>query len=601
MKKDDDFDFEELENEYDDSYSNEELDTKTLKSKKPSTRKKKPVFAYFVAGVLSTVVIVGIALGGFFYYNSLPQNIVKDYKEYFNDYRQYVSVEDSYVKIDDDVFIKDDYVYIPVSFIKEYIDKYIFYEKDSNLVTITNNSSVIRMTTDDNTYYVNDEQLTLNIPIVKHNNTAYLPIEFVEKTYNVTLGYDESTAVLSLNFNDLPSSTSTTNKKTKVRFNYAKDSYLTGYINADEPFEIYDEFDEYTKVRTSDGLLGYIPTKIIGEKVLVDPIAHGNYVPKNLSSDKITLLWDQIYDYSANKLPNKQSLPVGVDVVSPTWFKFDDLALDGTIISLADNSYVNAIHNQGGQVWPILTDNFSSKVSGTILRNPEYRANVIRQILALSVLYDLDGINIDFEAVQPKDSEYFIQFLRELYPQMQKNNLVLSVDTFVPSDWSMYYNRKAIAETVDYIAVMTYDEHTSGSPTTGPVASLDFVDNGIKNTLDEVPKEQILMGMPFYTRVWKVKPDGSYTISNRSMNSAIDLFNRNNATFTEDPSTGYTYATFNYVENGIDYKFEAWLENGESIKKKLEIFEKYDIAGVALWSRDLEQADTFDIINKVVH
>ncbi len=597
------FDIEEFEKEDTKNsplHDEDKIDTRNLKEGNINN-KRKSIVTYFIAGVLSTVLIGGIAIASYLYYYSLPQNVVKNYKEYFNDYRQYVTVEDSYIKMEEDILLQDGYVYIPYNFIKSYIDEYIFYEPNANLVTITSESNVIKMNTDELTYFVNEDPLTLTAPIIQHSDTAYLPKEFVENTYNVTLKYDNDTDILNLNYNDLPSNISTAEKKIKVRFNYVNDSYLTTRIQEGETFEIYNEYEEYTKVRTSNGLLGYVKTSDINSTEIVEATVLDSYSPKNIIDGKITLLWDQIYSYSANKLPNKQNLPIGVDVVSPTWFKFDETALDGTILSLADNSYVDAIHNQGGEVWPILTDNFSSKVSSTILRNPEYRRNVIRQILALSVLYDFDGINIDFEAVQPSDSEYFIQFLRELYPEMKKNDLVLSVDTFVPSDWSMYYNRRAIAETVDYVVVMTYDEHTSVSQTTGPVASLGFVDNGIKNTLKEVPKNQVLMGIPFYTRVWKVREDGSFTISNRSMDAAIDLFKRNNATFTEDVESGYTYATFDYVENGQNVKYEAWLENGESIKKKLNIYEKYDVGGVALWSRDLEQNDTFEIINKVVN
>ncbi len=605
MKKKKDFDFYEPDNDFDSDnnrlYDDEKSDSRVLKSKKPITNNKMSVLSYFIAGVLSTIVICGVSIGGYLYYNTLPQNTVKDYKDYFSDYRQFASVEDTYVKLNNNVLVQNESVYIPYSFVKKYIDEYIFYEPDANIVSITNDTNVIRMSTEEDTYYVNDEQLKLTLPILKHDNTAYLPLDLVNNTYNVEVKYDFDSGLLQLNYNELPSTVSSVKGKTKVRFNYTEESFLTTYVEDDESFEVYDEYDEYTKIRTSDGYLGYIPTSKVTEKVLVEPTVKDVYTPKNLRDEKITLLWDQIYNYDANKLPNKQLLPEGVDVVSPTWFKFDENSLDGTIISLADTSYVDAIHSQGGEVWPILTDNFSSKVSSAILRSPENRKNVIRQILALSILFELDGINIDFEAVQPSDSEYFVQFLRELYPHMKKNGLVLSVDTFVPSDWSMYYNRKAIGETVDYVAVMTYDEHTSGSPTTGPVASLDFVDKGIQDTLKEVSKNQVLMGIPFYTRVWKVKEDGSYTISNRSMNSAIDLFTRNNATFTEDIEAGYTYATFDFVENGETIKYEAWLENSDSIRKKLEIYDKYDIGGVALWSRDLEQKDTFRIINEVVN
>ncbi|MFV0520145.1 MAG: glycosyl hydrolase family 18 protein [Lachnospirales bacterium] len=572
-----------------------------LKSKKAKKNKKVSPYPYIIFSVISLLFVVVISVVAFTLWKELPQNIVVDVNTYFQDTRQFVSVEDEYIKLDENLVIDQGEVYVPIEFVKTYIDEYIFYEANSSSVTITNDVNVIKMSTEDLTYYVNDDILELEIPIISQNDTAYLPINLIENLYDVTLKFNENTNVLSLNYTTSPSSVANVLEDVKVRYNYTTSSNLTTKLTKGEEVEVYGEYDNYTKIRTSDGLLGYIPTDKLGEKTLIESTTKSVHIPKNLRDEKITLLWDQIYQYESNKLANKQTLPVGVDIVSPTWFKFDDTKLDGTLVSLADTSYVDAIHNQGGEVWPILTDNFNSTISSTILRSPEYRENTIKQILAFCTLYKLDGINIDFEAVQATDSEYFIQFLRELYPYMKKSNLILSVDTFVPSAWSMYYNRKAIAESCDYIAVMTYDEHTGVSETTGPVASLNFVNEGILNTLEEVPKNQILMGIPFYTRIWKTYPNGTFTILNYSMDSAIDLFERNDATIVDDSVTGYKYATFDYVEDGQNIKYEAWLEDSDSIKKKLEIYEKHDIAGVALWSRDLEQDDTFEIIHDVVN
>ncbi|MFV0441298.1 MAG: glycosyl hydrolase family 18 protein [Lachnospirales bacterium] len=580
---------------------NELDDFKSLKSKKNKKNNKQPVFPVVLATFIGTIIFVAIALIGYKYWNSMPQNQTVEYHEYFADDRQFVSVEDTYHKLETPVITQEGSVYVPFEFVKTYVDSYIFYDKDTSTITVTNTTNVIKMKTDDLTYYVNDDTLSLNLPIIESNDTAYLPIDIIENLYDVSIIYNEDNQMLSLNYDDLPSTKAALSSNTKLRYDSEKNSNIVDRLAKDETVEVYGEYDSFTKVKTSSGLLGYIPTKDLGTREDIESVQKDIYSPKNLLDNDFTLLWDQIYNYAANNLPSKQSLPTGVDVLSPTWFSFDENKLDGTIVSLADNGYVDAIHEQGGQVWPILTDNFNSNVSSSILRSAENRQNVIKQILALCTLYELDGINIDFEAVLPEDSEYFIQFLRELYPYMNKSGLILSVDTFVPSEWSMYYNRTAIGETVDYVVVMAYDEHTSASSTTGPVASLDFVDSAMANTLEEVPKNQVVMGMPFYTRIWKVHENGSFTISNYGMDSAIEFFERNNATFVDDPETGYTYAFFEEVENGVNYKFEAWLESSETIEKKLEIYEKYDVAGVALWSRGFEQDNTFETIHNVVN
>ena len=127
---------------------------------------------------------------------------------------------------------------------------------------------------------------------------------------------------------------------------------------------------------------------------------------------------------------------------------------------------------------------------------------MIKQILAYAALYGLDGINLDFENIYLKDKDAYTQFVREIAPLLREQGLVVSVAVGIPGGsetWSLSHDRKALAETVDYVCLMTYDQHW---PAPGSSAELQWVEDRLMATLEEVPPDKLLLGIPLYTRLW---------------------------------------------------------------------------------------------------
>jgi len=249
-------------------------------------------------------------------------------------------------------------------------------------------------------------------------------------------------------------------------------------------------------------------------------------------------------------------------------------------------------------VWPLVSDNYSAAVSNAVLTVTENRERAVRQIVDYLDKYGFDGINIDFEQVRQADAPYFLQFLRELAPLLRRRGVVLSVDLYVPL-YTKYYNRTEIAKAVDYIAVMAYDEHTYGSTVSGPVASIGFVETGIADTLAEAPADMVLLGLPFYTRVWREEEkDGQWeiTLKNYGMAYTKKLFEEQGAEFVWLDDAGYYYAEYAAVEDGADVVYKTWLEDKKSIEEKLKIYAGFNLAGVACWRRGLETEDVWESI-----
>ena len=288
----------------------------------------------------------------------------------------------------------------------------------------------------------------------------------------------------------------------------------------------------------------------------------------------------------------------GVNVVAPTWFETSDN--DGNVTSLASDSYVQTAHQAGVQVWALCSD-FGPKMKiGKVLGTTSKRQKLVKNLIAEAIRYDLDGINIDFENVKKDSGEDFIQFVRELGIMCRNNGVVLSIDNYPPAGGiSAYYNRKEQAEVADYVITMSYDEHYAGSKEAGPVSSISYVTNSIQEVGEEVPAEQMVIALPFYSRHWKEKTKGGKAkLSSEacSMKGAQTVLKDSGKKATWDDATGMNYVE--YTESGTVHKI--WIEDAKSLELKMKAVSDANLGGVAFWKLGLEDASVWNMIEKYV-
>lgn len=320
-------------------------------------------------------------------------------------------------------------------------------------------------------------------------------------------------------------------------------------------------------------------------------------------AEKINLAWQ----YLSQNTPDMSNVSKfeGLNVISPTWFALSNV--NGDIRNIADLKYSNWAHKNGYQVWALVTNDFNKELTAQMLADPASRQNAANTLIQYAKDYKLDGINVDFENMYTKDRDLFTLFVKELYQKTKQMGIILSVDVTViarNSNWSECYDRKALAQVSDYIALMAYDQYWAGSPVSGSVAQLKWVEDNLKKVLLEVPEQKLLLGMPFYTRVWQEQYDASnklvVTSKAVSMEYAEQLIVENMAVKTWDAVSGQYFATYN--KDGVTYKI--WLENESSIKLRVELANKYNLAGVASWKLGLEKPSIWNVIaaalNKII-
>lgn len=494
--------------------------------------------------------------------------------------------------------IVDGRILLPLALVRQYIDPDINWDKEAHKLTITTKDRVIRMKTGSLEAYVNNKSVNLNIPASEGKGGVLVPIEFLSEFYGIEISLNRDNNVVIIDFKNSKSQTAEPVKSGAVVRTGRSTSFpivkkLEGVEGKESELLVFNDYDKWYKVRTAEGAVGYIEKRFVAVKPAsaAEPVQNENmaavWKPQN---GKISMAWDYAYNMKTNL--SGRAVIKGLDVISPTWFQV--VGTDGEVENHADGKYVEWAHKNGYKVWALFSNNFTeSENSGKFLNNTDSRENAIRQLLAFAALYKLDGINLDFESLKNSDKDALTQFVRELSPLLREQGLVVSVDVnLLPC-----YDRKALGESADYVALMAYDQHWSGGGAVGSVAQLSWTDGAVRSFLRDVPAEKLILGMPFYTRLWKETPNGGkIKLSSQalSMKSIRKLLEESKAQKTWDEESGQFYSE--YIKDGATFK--VWLEDENSLNLRTSLVHKYELAGAAAWRLDFEVPEVWDVISR---
>lgn len=514
-----------------------------------------------------------------------------------------VVIEDNIIDVNYPPVLEGEDIYLPIDLVNKYIEPYYYWDEKEKTLTYTTGNKVIRMKNEELTYFVNNEPLELDMPIMTFDTMmAYIPIHIITSFSDIQIQYNRELELIVIDFaNKKYKQAQVIEDKSYVRLDTDIKSKIVKKLDKKDIVRLYEQTATgWVKVRTTTGLLGYIKKGSIGTmkdiypKTVKEDVSKYNF-KKNIKG-KINIAWHQVTNVNANKgLKNKLEGVKGLDVISPTWFSIKNT--QGDISNIASKEYVKYAKEQGYQVWALFSNRFDKKITHDVLSSTKKREKVIKQILALTSIYDLDGINVDFENVAKEDGDYYVQFIRELTPYLKSQEVIVSVDMYVPSPWTAHYNRTELGKVVDYLIIMAYDEHWATSPESGSVASIGFVEKGIEDTLNEVPKEKVILGLPYYTRLWKEEYiDGELKVSSKAytMEKARQVLEENDSQITWNDEVKQYYG--DYKDNNITYKI--WLEEERSIEEKLKLAVKYDLVGISGWKIGLEKKEIWDVLVK---
>lgn len=490
-------------------------------------------------------------------------------------------------------------IYMPVQVASDYFNKRLFWDGKENILSYTMPTVIVKAELNRKMYMkgISEEQ-TDYIILTKIDKTVYIALDFVKLFTNIKMATYENPKRIVTDGEALGTyPVLTLGKSTRLRTGPNKKyEYLLDLEKGQELFSDQVVENEYQKVMTMDGIVGYIPRDTIESTVEKNfgGAADQPVFEQTKATMPICLAWHQVTNTMQNAyLSNSVDSAKGLNIISPTWFSLSDNK--GNFTSLANESYVQAAHNRGLKVWA-LVDDFNTKINlQRLLGRTSTRQQLVNKLVASAIQYNIDGINIDFEKITAKSATAYLEFLRELAVKCHSNQLVLSVDNYMPANYNSHYDLEEQGKVADYVIFMGYDEHYAGSEEAGSVSSIGFIKNGLENIVKLVPKERVVMALPFYTRLWKeTKVSGRVKITSEAcgMDTAKNILQQNGAMATWDETTAQYYSE--YKKGKVTYKI--WLEEEKSMEQKLLAAKKRGVSGVAFWKLGFERASIWDVI-----
>lgn len=508
----------------------------------------------------------------------------------------------------------DGHVYIDYQFLHDYINNRFYWDHNENVLLYATSQDLITATADSSTYLITKSSVDYGRPVVKANSdSAYVDLDFAKQYSDFTYKYIDNPHRIVITNQWGEYEVASLKKDSNIRVKGGIKSPILKSEKAKTEVTVIEKGDNWTKVMTDDGIIGYLQnrnlsageTKTRKSDFQPDTFAH---IKKDF---EICMAWHQVTNQSANAaVSSVLSGTKGINVISPTWFYLNDN--DGNLANLASLDYVNYCHSQGVEVWALVSNLENKDADSTeVLTHTSKRQNLVNQIISMAIQYNLDGINLDFEALNREEvGDSYIQMVRELSIKCANNGIVLSIDNYVPTEYTSFYNRAEQANFADYVVIMGYDEHYAGSDA-GSVSSLNWVKQGVADTLKEVPAEQVILGMPFYTRVWALTPedenadsadadtDTAYEVSSQiyGMCAANELLATKGAVKTWQEDCGQNYAEFTDGNS----KYQVWLEDAASAEARLKVMDENKLAGASFWKLGFETSDVWDTIIKYIN
>lgn len=501
--------------------------------------------------------------------------------------------------LQDESYLKviDGQVYIALNFIKEKIDETVFYDSNEQTVVFTNDKSVRRYKLNELTGTSNDVEISLRAPLTEIDGEVMVPIEAFVYDYPIDLKYNSEEKVVTIDRTDREYMTAKVTVNTSyLREESSSKSPIVKIMSKDDQVYVYGETAEWYKVRQLEGKTGYMRKRHLELSYDLKEFSRAKdpvETAKEERKEKINLLWD----YTSIKTPNGDSVEnlVGVNVLSPTWFSLNE---DFSIDDRSNLEYVKKAQGYGMEIWPMFDNSFKEGLTELALKSTSRRQEIIADVFKKCQALGVDGINIDFEHINVETRDNFSQFVRELYPIFSEAGMTVSVDV-IPRTFSEIekepYDRKALAETADYIMLMAYDQHWSSSQTAGSVAEYSWVEANTNVLFRSIPMEKFVLCLPLYTRIWFDK-GGKVTSQSVSMEVANEFISNNNIEMEWDSKAKQKVG---HKQIG-DSLVSIWLEDGQSIKAKSSLVEKYGLAGVASWRKGFETLDIWSIIDESI-
>ena len=495
-----------------------------------------------------------------------------------------------------DIIIEDDIIYLSEADVSNFFDKHIYYDEESNKIITTYEKKIAEIGFDENLININGSDKEIYAHAIERDGEVYLPVSEMADVYDVEIQNILETKVITMDSLDREQKRAIINKNTAVKSSSNFISRTVDRVEKGEAVIVISTDGKFSRIRTSDGKIGIVKSNRLENEFNI----RENMEDEKQVKGKINLTWDYFSEYAS--APDRSGTTIdGVNVVSPAFFYLDT---DGELeenVGIEGQAYIEWAHNNDYKVWPMVSNavaaNESLDITSNIMNSYEKRKELIEDIVEKCVEYDLDGINIDFENMYEEDKDMYSRFIIELTPRLKEIGMVTSVDVTAPDGgetWSLCFDRNVIGDVADYIVFMAYDQNGVSSTKPGTTAGYNWINLNLIKFLqtEDIDSEKIILGIPFYTRMWTTNSSGDIISRGTVDMKEIDRVLPSGVEKTWDNELKQNYVEYMDGAN----KKQIWIEDIDSLKAKVSLVTENKLAGVASWRKDMESDDVWQML-----
>ena len=564
-------------------------------SRKRGRREGRSILPFFL---IFFIFILGIAgFGGYYYVKKyMPTKERADLNSYFSVSGDNVELYLNHEKVKDGEQLtigrmRDGEVYLPYGFVVrnlnirfyyDDVEKNLRYALPEELLLFTDGEKGESGKAD---FFTDGKSIFISLSLIE-KHTALLSRSYTDTEHKRVFLENEFT----------PATVASLKKKEAVRLQGGVKSPILTDLEEGAKVIILEKMEKWSKVETEDGFIGYLRNSRLNKETSEERSSDfkaPEYSHKNLGEGvKPVLAFHQISNVESNKgLQSLLTNATGVNILAPTWYAIKDN--EGNLNSYSDVAYVALSHSTGRKVFATLNNFDAGKIDlKSLLSSGTKRSKLIEALIKDMQEKGIDGINVDIELLPEKAARDYLEFMRELSIACRKNGLYLSVDCYVPFNYNAYYNIQELGTICDYVVIMCYDEHYSGSEEAGSVSSLSYVSRGIEETAAVMDKDRIIIALPFYTRVWITDQSGKLRSEALSIKAAEAWIQEKNVSLEWLSDIGQNYGS---IQDGNEKK-EIWMEDEKSMKEKMKLLKENGIQGVAAWKLGQEPEGFWSIL-----
>ncbi len=555
-------------------------------SNKKEKKRKNILRIFIITAILALITIIGF--------------IVNDFVILDKNTRTNLVINNNNVTsvLKKDVLIENDIIYLSKQDIANFFDKYIYEEKDLNQIITTSDKKIAAIDFENNNITINGSNKKIYAHAIKNDNTIYLPISEMGDVYNIETQNIEGTKVVTIDSLDREQRKAIVSSDVSVKSTTNFIAKTVDRVKKGDAVIVISSDKGKTKIRTSNGKLGYINT----DKIQNEYKIRENMVEEKQIKGKVNLVWDYYSEYASAPDRNGTSIE-GLNVISPSMFYVDKNENLVEKVGDSGKKYIDWAHKNGYKVWPMVSNAEAGlEVTSKIMNSYKKREKLIEDIVNVCIKYNLDGINVDFENMKQEDKDLYSRFIIELTPRLKEAGLVISVDVTAPDGsetWSMCFDRNVIGHVADYIVFMAYDQYGASSTKPGTTAGFDWIKVSLNKFLktEEIKPEKIILGIPFFTRVWTTNSEGKLVGNSAVAMKNIDKVIPESVKKEWDEDLKQNYVEFNDGNN----KKQIWIEDIDSLKSKLSLVNDNNLAGVGSWQKDMESDNVWKMIKNEIN